>query len=163
MQVLHRSHLATPLLLVTTGLFIPSPPPLTADPARATSGPVDQPGWLGVSIQEISEGIRQALGLHSEGGVLVNDVLEASPAQQAGLRAGDVITKFNGREVEGTSDFIEMVRESRPGEEATLTLLRDGESMTVDVEISRPLVAPKGVRDHGSRRPEGRDPVQDRG
>ncbi len=62
-------------------------------------------------------------------------MMEDSPAQKAGLETGDIILKFNGEDIEDTRQFVEMVRESSPGDDASLTLIRDDHEKEIDVQI----------------------------
>lgn len=92
-------------------------------------------GWLGVSVQDISEAIAEASDLDTDKGVLINEVMEESPAQEAGLETGDVILKFNGEDIEDTRQFVEMIRESSPSDEARLSVIRDGREREIEVQI----------------------------
>ncbi len=92
-------------------------------------------GWIGIAIQDITEGIKEASGLKTEDGVLVNEVTEGSPAEKGGLSAGDVLLKYDGARIEDSSQFVELVRETAPGSEAKISLLRDGKEMEITVEV----------------------------
>jgi putative serine protease PepD len=69
------------------------------------------------------------------GGALIRSVVDGSPAQQAGLTEGDVVTKVNDRPIRGTEDLIGIIQSSTVGEELTLTVRRDGSERTVTVTV----------------------------
>lgn len=134
MGVLRLHHLLYPVLFVVVGLLL-LPGHLTADDTDIKVISSKDHGWLGVSIQEISEDIREAKDIDVEQGVLVNEVFEESPAEKAGLKAGDVITKYRGTDIEGVPQFVDLVHESKPGEKVALKLVRDGKEMHLNAEI----------------------------
>jgi serine protease Do len=92
-------------------------------------------GWLGVSIQKITPELAKQFDLKSEGGALVSDVVENSPAQKSGLRRGDVIMEYDGKKVDEPYQLRIMVANTPPGEEHTLTVLREDETVTLKVTI----------------------------
>ncbi len=92
-------------------------------------------GWLGVRIQSVTEEIADSLGLEKERGALVASVTDTGPAQVAGLEAGDIILKFNGKSVEEMRDLPRMVAETPIGTTAKLTYWRDGKEAKADVAI----------------------------
>ncbi|RUS66354.1 Putative serine protease HtrA [Saezia sanguinis] len=94
-------------------------------------------GRIGVQITPTSSEVTQAIGLGEDAyGALVNIVSEASPAEKAGIQAGDIITEVNGQRVERFSDLPRMIGNLKPGEQAQLKVFRRGEwkTMTVIVE-----------------------------
>jgi serine protease Do len=92
-------------------------------------------GWLGVSIQNISSEMADALGLQQRTGALVGDVLDGGPAQKAGLQRGDVIVTLAGKEVKDANDLMNRVALLVPGESAELTVLRAGKKLSLKVQI----------------------------
>lgn len=92
-------------------------------------------GWLGVVIQPVDEDIASALGLDEPKGALVNSVQAGSPAERAGIEAGDVVVAFDGRTVEDPRDLARMVADAGPGHEARITVVRDGRERTLEVEL----------------------------
>jgi len=92
-------------------------------------------GWLGVYIQDITRDIREAMDLKSGRGILIRDVVEDSPADVAGIEQEDVIIEFNGKKVRDTSRFTSMVRSASPGDEVTLTIIRDGKEKTITITL----------------------------
>jgi serine protease Do len=106
-----------------------------------------QRGWLGVSLQPLDRDLAAAMRTGDAKGVLVNGVEPDSPAAKAGLRAGDVITAFEGRNVESPRDLAAGVADVAPGRTATLAVLRDGTAMERRVEIgTNPTNAPASAK-----------------
>jgi serine protease Do len=92
-------------------------------------------GWLGVQIQDLDEEIADSLDLDSTRGALVGDVVPDSPAARGGVQAGDVITRFNGQEVESSRALSRRVASAPPNQSARLTVWRDGRSRELTVEL----------------------------
>lgn len=92
-------------------------------------------GWLGVYIQEVTYELAQSFDLDKPVGALVSQVLENSPAEKAGIQAGDVILSFNGHEVDDSSELPPMVGRIPVNTKAQITLLRDGKRIRKDVLI----------------------------
>ena len=112
---------------------------LTASFTLAHAATASARGWLGVVTQEINSDLREGLNLPDDSGVLVNRVVENSPADKAGLRQGDVILRFNLRDVESPADLQSMVGDAREGQEVALRIQRNGEAKTLSVTLgSRP-------------------------
>lgn len=91
--------------------------------------------FLGLGVSEIDAERAKALKLREERGVEVTRVEEESPAEKAGLKKGDVVLQYNGERVEGTEQFVRMVRETPPGRQAKLTISRDGQTQTLTATI----------------------------
>jgi serine protease Do len=92
-------------------------------------------GWLGVSISEVTADKAKEMKLPAVRGVAIDEVGENSPAAEAGLQKGDVITEFNGQSVEGVLEFERFVRETPPGRAAKLSVWRNGKSQSISVVI----------------------------
>ncbi len=92
-------------------------------------------GWLGVVIQEVDRDLAESFGLDRPHGALVNRVLEGSPADEAGLEAGDIITRFADTVIEFSTELPHVVGRMRPGSTAKLNIVREGEAMTLDVRV----------------------------
>ena len=93
-------------------------------------------GYLGVQAQAISEPMRAALHLSNSGGALVASVEPDSPASRAGLQPGDVIEQVNGKKVGNPRELAVEVAAVQPGENAKLTLMRNGDSKDVQVAVA---------------------------
>jgi serine protease Do len=90
---------------------------------------------LGIEYQEISGQLARYFKLADDHGVLVSEVDDNGPAARAGLRAGDVILKFNGSAVTDSQSFREQVRKADAGSEATLTISREGKALDLKVKL----------------------------
>ena len=93
-------------------------------------------GWLGAAIEDVSADKAKELKLPAVRGVLIHTVDPNGPAEKAGLKAGDVITDFNGQQLQGTAQFRRMVRETPPGRNVQIIYWRDGKSQTMSVELA---------------------------
>lgn len=85
-------------------------------------------GWLGLTIQSITPALAESFGLPNTHGALVSAVHSPSPASKAGLKHGDIILKFNEQAVEQINDLSRLVAQVPLGENASLTVLRQGEN-----------------------------------
>jgi serine protease Do len=92
-------------------------------------------GYLGIVGGDLASELAAQFGYKGEGGALVNEVIEDTPAEQAGLQPGDIIIKWNGREVEDFEHLRRMVAETSPGSMVTVTIWREGKEMTLEVEV----------------------------
>ncbi len=92
-------------------------------------------GWIGVSIQQVTPDIAESFGLKGAKGALVGSVEPAGPAQAAGVKRGDIIVRFNGKEVKVMSDLPLIVAETPVGSAAPMTLIREGKEITLSVKI----------------------------
>jgi Do/DeqQ family serine protease len=92
-------------------------------------------GFLGVNIRNIDEDNMRAFALSTMNGALVESVEAGSPAEKAGVLHGDVITKVDDRELKETQDLIGYVSAKAPGSKVRLTVLRDGRSRTLTVDL----------------------------
>jgi serine protease Do len=93
-------------------------------------------GWLGANIQEIDQNLAKALKLSSAKGAFIGDVVENSPAEKSGLKAGDVVRFVNEKAIENANDLRNMVAMLRPGEVAEFEVLRDGKTLKLKVTIA---------------------------
>jgi len=90
-----------------------------------TTGRVSR-GRIGVQIDQVSKEVADSIGLGKTQGALVRAVETGSPAEKAGVEAGDIITKFDGKVVEKSSDLPRMVGGTKPGTRSSLTVFRRG-------------------------------------
>jgi C-terminal processing protease CtpA/Prc len=92
--------------------------------------------YIGVELTSLSDQLRAYFGVTGDGGVLVSSVEKETPAEKAGLKAGDVIIKADGDEVTDANDVREVVADKDKGAKVELTLVRDRKEMTVAVEVA---------------------------
>jgi serine protease Do len=92
-------------------------------------------GWLGVMIQDITPELAKSFGLSTTEGVLVSDVTKDSPAEKAGLKRGDVITRFDAKEIKDSHMLSRMVAATQPKSNVTIDIFRDGKKKSLQVQI----------------------------
>jgi serine protease Do len=92
-------------------------------------------GYLGVNLQPVSDDIADALELDSTDGALVAQAQPDAPAAEARIEDGDIITAVNGEAVIDSRELARTIAGFDPGETVTLTVLRDGESQEIEVEL----------------------------
>jgi len=105
-----------------------------ADQLRST-GKVTR-GRIGVTIQELTRELAESFGLSKPVGALISSVEKGGPADKAGIEASDVILRFDGKPVNGSSDLPRIVAATRPGSKVAVELWRKGESRQVTVEVA---------------------------
>jgi serine protease Do len=93
-------------------------------------------GYLGVSIQDVTQEMQDYLDLPAKQGALVADVFKDSPAASAGLKPGDVVTQFDGKPVGNHRELKLIIGQSQPGENYGMEILRQGEKTTLQVELA---------------------------
>ena len=97
---------------------------------------VVQRGRLGVFFAPVTDSIAEAYGLENTNGALIQDVVENSPAQKAGLQSGDIILTYQGKPVEEAHTLPRMVGNTNPGTQVQLGVLRDGAMLEVTAVLS---------------------------
>ena len=91
--------------------------------------------WLGVYIQEIDSEIAEAFDIDTRNGALITDVVEDSPAEDAGIQEGDVIVAFNGKTIADPANLKNVVSLTAPDSKNKVKLVRDGETKIMDVVL----------------------------
>jgi Do/DeqQ family serine protease len=104
-------------------------------------------GYMGVTIQPVTEELAHSFGMKQAKGALVNDVLKGGPAEKAGVRQGDVIVAFNGSEVKDPSHLQRIVAEAGIGRAVKVKVSRDGKDVELSMILSSAEAAPKQRRD----------------
>lgn len=94
-------------------------------------------GWLGVSIQDITPKIAKKKDLKSDEGAYVNDVVEKSPADSAGVKEGDVIVEFNGRKIDDADDLLRAVQKANAGSKTKIVVMRNNEKKSLDIAVGK--------------------------
>jgi len=115
-----------------------------AVPSNMAKGVMDQimkngkvsRGYLGITLQNLTAENAPLLGVKSEKGAVVADVTPNGPGAKAGLKAGDVITGFNGKAVQGMEDLTMDVVAEAPGSTVTLDVVRNGQSMKMTATLT---------------------------
>lgn len=92
-------------------------------------------GFIGVTFTEINEALRKDKGIDDINGLYVQDVVKGGAAESGGIKAGDIITKIEGRTIYSSSDLQERVARLRPGDKVKLTYKRDGKEKEVNVTL----------------------------
>jgi len=93
-------------------------------------------GRIGVQIEQVTKEVAESIGLGQPYGALVRGVETDGPADKAGVEAGDIIIKFDGKKVEKSSDLPRMVGGTKPGVKSTLTVFRRGASKDLTVTVA---------------------------
>ena len=92
--------------------------------------------YVGVTLGTVDAASQEYYGVNVNSGAYVGSVIEGSPAAEAGIKEGDVITSFNGKEVATASEFIIDVRANNIGDTVELGIVRDGQEMTIEVTLA---------------------------
>lgn len=92
-------------------------------------------GWIGVRIQDVTDEYAEGLGMSEASGALIAGLSDDGPAAKGGILAGDVVVEFNGKPVDTIRTLPRLVADTPPGERVGVTVLRDGERITLQVEI----------------------------
>ena len=130
-----------------------------ADQLRS-SGKVTR-GRIGVQIDQVSKEVAESIGLGKPQGALVRGVETGAPAEKAGVEAGDIIIKFDGKAIEKSSDLPRLVGNVKPGTKAVITVFRRGAMKDLNVTIAE-VEAEKPVRKASAAepKPKAASPVQ---
>ena len=92
-------------------------------------------GWLGVSVQDLTHELSRTMGIEGTRGALISEVHKASPAEKAGLKQGDVVVAYNGKEIRDASQLRNEAASSPIGREVKVTVLREGKKRELPVRI----------------------------
>ena len=116
-----------------------------AVPSKTVAGVVDQlrqfgelrRGWLGVRIQQVTDEIAESLNIKPARGALVAGVDDKGPAKPAGIEPGDVVVKFDGKDVKDPKDLSRVVADTAVGKEVDVVIIRKGSEETRKVTLGR--------------------------
>ena len=98
-------------------------------------------GWLGIESQPLSSTLAEAYGVSTKVGILITGVYEGGPADNAGLRRGDILTGINGQSTRDGRKVMNMVARIPPGQQMTMQVLRDGEAIELTAQATtRPKI-----------------------
>ena len=153
-----------------------------AVPSKTVAGVVDQlrqfgelrRGWLGVRIQQVTDEIAESLNIKPARGALIAGVDDKGPAKPAGIEPGDVVVKFDGKDIKEPKDLSRVVADTAVGKEVDVVIIRKGEEETKKVTLGRledsdkPVPASAKIAgrragqagDAKGARPRSRDPEQ---
>ncbi|TXH90394.1 MAG: DegQ family serine endoprotease [Rhodoferax sp.] len=112
-------------------------------------------GRIGVQIEQVTKDVAESIGLGKVQGALVRAVESGSPAEKAGVEAGDIIVKFDGKTIDKSTDLPRMVGSTKPGSRSTLTVFRRGTTkdlsvVIAEIEADKPAVKTKGKEEKPS-------------
>ena len=121
-----------------------------SDQLRA-SGKVSR-GRIGVQIDQVSKEVAESIGLGKATGAMVRGVESGAPADKAGIEAGDIITKFDGKVIEKSSDLPRIVGSTKPGTKSTVTVFRRGavrefSVVVAEIETDKPVAAKPAAKE----------------
>ncbi|MDP1559633.1 MAG: Do family serine endopeptidase [Nitrosomonas sp.] len=94
-------------------------------------------GWLGISLQDITEELVESLNLVNSDGVLIAGVLKDGPADKANIKPGDILIAVDDKPVTHSSDVLNSVAELPPGEKVTLTIMRNSEEKSISIKVGK--------------------------
>jgi serine protease Do len=117
------------------GFAIPISMAKTILPDLKSTGKVTR-GWLGVSVQDITEDIAKSMKLKDRTGALIADVFKGDPADKAGLKSGDVVTEINGKKIKDTHELLMLIAGFRVGETVAIKAIRDGQEKAFSITVA---------------------------
>ena len=118
-------------------------------------------GWMGISVQEVTEDIAKNLKLGQRNGALISEVFKGDPADQAGLRPGDVILEVNGKNINDTHQLLILIASFHVGDKVNVKVSRDGQEKTFQVTVAERKDRPEIARDPGDGKASFGMTVQD--
>jgi serine protease Do len=92
-------------------------------------------GWLGIAIQEVTKELSESFGMKNTNGALVAGIEKGAPAEKGGLQPGDVITKFDSKLIESSSDLPKAVGNTKPGKTVIAEVFRKGSIKTLNLTV----------------------------
>ena len=99
-------------------------------------------GWLGVSVQDLTQDLADYFGIADRKGVLIAGVAEEGPAKKAGVKEGDVVTSFNAKKIKDVNELLRAVNLTRVGKTVKLEIVRDKKNITISTKIAE---RPSGI------------------
>jgi len=128
--------------------------------SRLVEGKKISYGWLGVTVQDLTDDLTKYFGLSEKKGVLVAKVLEDGPAQKGGIKDSDIIKMFDNKPVNSVKELVATVSETEVGRAAKVVVFRDKKELTLDVRVGE---RPQGLSEDEPFEPESEASVQWRG
>jgi serine protease Do len=118
-------------------------------------------GWMGISVQDVTDDIAKNLKLSQRSGALISEVFKGDPADQAGLRPGDVILEINEKSIKDTHQLLILIASFHIGDKVRVKVLRDGQEKTFHVTVAERRDRPEIARETGDGRTSFGMTVQD--
>ena len=94
-------------------------------------------GWIGIEAQDMTPELAESFKLKSSTGPLIAGVIKGSPAERAGLKAGDILLEINGHQVLDSGTMLSLIAELKPNKQALLKISRNQKEMNIPVMIGR--------------------------
>ena len=116
------------------GFAIPSYTVVSVADQLIQSGEAQHP-YLGVAVSDLTPQVSNRFGVSAESGALIAKVEPGGPADGAGIRAGDVVTGLGSTDIRSSGDLLSALRQYQPGDKVKLTVLRDSQESTFDVQL----------------------------
>jgi serine protease Do len=116
-------------------------------------------GWLGVRIQQVTDEIAESLSIKPARGALIAGVEEKGPAKPAGIEPGDVVIKFDGKDIKEPKDLSRVVADTAVGKAVDVVIIRKGEEQTKQVTLGRLEDGEKAVQASNKAQPEAEKPA----
>ncbi|OQW83366.1 MAG: 2-alkenal reductase [Proteobacteria bacterium ST_bin16] len=92
-------------------------------------------GWLGVSMQDMTQELAESFGLEEPSGALIASVLKDGPADKAGIKAGDILVAIAGKALKNSSEMLNVVAALAPGETVTVTVIRNKQEKSIPIKV----------------------------
>jgi S1-C subfamily serine protease len=94
-------------------------------------------GWIGAGVQELTPELAESFKLGDIKGVLITEVVQRSPADQAGIKTGDILVSVDNHAIDNWSTMLETIANLPPGKVVPIKLMRNGELISLQVKIGK--------------------------
>ncbi len=118
-------------------------------------------GWMGISVQDVSEDIAKNLKLKDKSGALISEVFKGDPADKAGLQPGDVVIEVNGTKIKDTHQLLIVIAGFHVGEKVNVKVVRDNQEKVFQVTVTERKDKPEVAMEQGGKKEEFGMAVQD--
>ncbi len=124
-------------LILCLGMTAALPAQTPPQPPQIPQLRVPKGGFLGIGLQEVNADRARALKVPSDTGVEITRILPDSPADRAGLKAGDIVLQLNGMKIEGLEQFSRIIRDTPTGKDVKLDVFRSGATQSIVVKVGQ--------------------------